>query len=284
MLPDVKALYDEPTGSIQYVVTDPASSHCAIIDPVLDFDRNAGRFTTGNADTILQHIRQDGLVVDWILDTHPHADHMSAAHYLHVKTGAPTAIGARVTAVQEIWRERYDLPELMIDGRQWSRLLGEGDTVKIGTLGLHAIPASGHTLASMIYSIGNAAFINDTIFMPDSGTARTDFPGGSAEDLWQTISRIRNFPPDTRLFTGHDYRPEGRAVAFESTLALQEANIHLAGRGREQFLEERRARDRTLPLPNLMLMALQVNLNGGRWPSADDLGRRFLKIPVEIGW
>ncbi|MCL6708997.1 MBL fold metallo-hydrolase [Pseudomonas sp. R2.Fl] len=284
MPPDVKAFYDEPTGSIQYVVTDPASPHCAIIDPVLDFDRNAGRFTTRNADAILEHVRRNGLFVDWILDTHPHADHMSAARYLHGKTGAPTAIGAEVTAVQEIWRERYDLPELMTDGRQWSRLLDDGDTLKIGGLDLRVTPAPGHTLASVIYCVDDAAFINDTMFMPDSGTARTDFPGGSAEDLWRTISRIRDFPADTRLFTGHDYRPKGREVAFESTLALQEANIHLAGRGREQFLEERRARDRTLPLPNLMLMALQVNLDGGRWPEADNFGRRFLKVPVEIGW
>ncbi|MGN7292955.1 MBL fold metallo-hydrolase [Rhizobium sp. SAFR-030] len=284
MKPDVKAFHDEPTGSIQYVVSDPVSARCAIIDPVLDFDRACGRFTTNNADAILDFVKARGLVIDWILDTHPHADHMSAAHYLHGRTGAPTAIGARVTQVQRIWQERYDLPELHTDGRQWTRLLGEGDVLTVGALEVSVINAPGHTLATVIYRVGDAAFINDTLFMPDSGTARTDFPGGSAEDLWQTIGAIRSLPAETRLFTGHDYRPQGRAPAFESSLAEQQANIHLAGRDQQQFVNERQARDRTLPLPNLMLMALQVNLDGGRWPRADAAGRRFLKLPVEIGW
>jgi len=284
MRPDVKAFYDAPTGSVQYVVADPVSAHCAIIDPVLDFDRSAGRFSTTNADTILDYISRRGLAVDWILDTHPHADHMSAAHYLHDRTGAPTAIGARVIEVQGIWQERYDLPALKADGRQWNRLLADGDVVQVGGMELCAVAAPGHTLASVIYSIGDAAFINDTIFMPDSGTARTDFPGGSAEDLWQTISRIKDFPAEMRLFAGHDYRPQGRELAFESSLASQEGNTHLAGRSRQQFIQERQARDRTLPFPDLMLLALQVNLDGGRWPGADGAGRRFLKMPVEVGW
>jgi glyoxylase-like metal-dependent hydrolase (beta-lactamase superfamily II) len=284
MKPEVNAFYDEPTGSIQYVVSDPNSARCVIIDPVLDFDRASGRFTTENADAILDHVSTHGLSVEWILDTHPHADHMSAAHYLHERTGAPTAIGARVTQVQKIWQERYDLPELHTDGRQWTRLLGEGDVVTAGALQLSVINAPGHTLATVIYRVGDAAFINDTLFMPDSGTARTDFPGGSAEDLWQTITAIRSFPAETRLFTGHDYRPQGRSVAFQTSLAEQEGNIHLVGRDHQQFVRDRQARDKTLPLPNLMLLALQVNLNGGRWPRADAAGRRFLKLPVEIGW
>jgi uncharacterized protein (TIGR01244 family) len=280
--PRVKAFFDPRTWSVQYVVSDPETGRCAIIDPVLDYDEKSGQTSTENADRILAYIAGEGLTVEWILDTHPHADHFSAAFYLKQKTGAPSAIGDHVVEVQKLWKGFYNWPSLATDGSQWDRLFGDGETFSIGTLAARVMFSPGHTLASITYVIGDAAFIHDTIFMPDSGTARADFPGGSAEALYASISAILALPDATRLFTGHDYQPGGRHLRYESTVARQKAqNPHLAGIDRSAFVALRDARDRTLPMPKLILHALQVNVRGGRLPEPEDNGRRYLKIPLD---
>lgn len=280
--PTVKGFYDIRTGSIQYVVSDPATKRCAIIDPVYDFDEKSGATSTTNADAILAYIGSEGLTVEWILDTHPHADHFSAAHYLKAKTGAPTAIGAHVTDVQRLWKAIYNWPDFPADGSQWDRLFNHGDTFRIGTIEGRVLFSPGHTLASITYVIGDAAFVHDTIFMPDSGTARTDFPGGSAQTLWASIQRILALPDDTRLFTGHDYQPHGRHARWESTVGEQtHANPHIAGIDEAAFIRLREARNKTLPMPKLILHALQVNIRGGRLPEPEANGRRYLKFPLD---
>ncbi|WP_299257472.1 MBL fold metallo-hydrolase [uncultured Kushneria sp.] len=214
--PTVAGFFDPRTFSIQYVVSDPATRRCVIIDPVLDFDEKAGATATLQADALLEYIEHEGLEVDWILDTHPHADHFSAARYLHDKTGAPTAIGRPVTQVQTLWKEIYHWPDLRDDGSQWDRLFDDGDTFQLGELEVRVMHSPGHTLASITYVIGDAAFVHDTLFQPDFGTARADFPGGSAHQLWHSIQAILALPDDTRLFTGHDYMPDGRLPEPES--------------------------------------------------------------------
>lgn len=281
--PRVTGFYDQPTGSIQYVVTDPATSKCAIIDPVLDFDEKSGRVSTANADRLLDFVRREGLAVEWILDTHPHADHFSAAHYLSQKTGAPTAIGEKVVEVQTLWKAIYNWPGFPADGSQWDRLFADGDEFRIGAMPARVLFSPGHTLCSITYVVGDAAFIHDTLFMPDSGTARADFPGASARRLWHSIQAVLALPDETRLFTGHDYRPGGRDPSWESTVAEQRAaNSHISKcRGEEEFVALREARDKTLPMPRLILHALQVNMNGGRLPEPDDNGRRYLRFPLD---
>lgn len=281
-IPHVKGFYDARTGSIQYVVSDPATRACAIIDPVLDFDEKSGATATLNADAILDYVHAENLAVEWILDTHPHADHFTAASYLKEKTGASTAIGSRVVDVQKLWKDIYNQPDMAADGSQWDRIFADGDTFKIGNLEGRVIFSPGHTLASVTYVIGDAAFIHDTIFMPDSGTARTDFPGGSAKALWNSIQNILALPNETRLFTGHDYQPGGRNPKWESTVDEQKrSNAHLAGMTEDRFVALREARDRTLPMPKLILHALQVNVQGGRLPEPEDNGRRYLKFPLD---
>lgn len=280
--PAVKGFYDVRTGSIQYVVSDPATKRCAIIDPIYDFDEKSGATGTTNADAILAYIASEGLTVEWILDTHPHADHFSAAHYLKAKTGAPTAIGAHVTDVQKLWKAIYNWPDFPADGSQWDRLFNHGDTFRIGTIEGRILFSPGHTLASITYVIGDAAFVHDTIFMPDSGTARTDFPGGSAQTLWASIQRILALPDDTRLFTGHDYQPHGRHARWESTVGEQKhANPHIAGIDEAAFIQLREARNKILPMPKLILHALQVNIRGGRLPEPEANGKRYLKFPLD---
>ncbi|UHC17116.1 MBL fold metallo-hydrolase [Methylobacterium currus] len=282
--PIVAGFHDEPTGSVQYVVADPETKRCAIIDPVLDFDPKSGATATRSADALLAHLEREGYALAWILDTHPHADHFSAAGYLHDRTGAPTAIGEKVVAVQTLWKGLYNLPDTVrTDGSQWSRLFADGERFRIGNLEAEVMFTPGHTLASIAYRIGDAAFIHDTLFMPDSGTARADFPGGDAHALWRSIQRILALPDATRLFTGHDYRPGGRAAAWESTVAQQRAeNLHLVDTpGEEAFVRMREARDRGLPMPRLILHALQVNIRGGRLPEPEANGRRYLKIPLD---
>jgi glyoxylase-like metal-dependent hydrolase (beta-lactamase superfamily II) len=279
--PDVTGFYHERTGSIQYVVADLATGKCAIIDPVLDYDEKSGSTATKSADAILQHIAGRGLSVEWILDTHPHADHFSAAQYLKSKTGAPTAIGAHVIAVQRLWNDIYNWSGFACDGSQWDRLFSAGDSFSIGNIDGTVFHSPGHTLASITYVIGDAAFIHDTLFMPDSGSARADFPGGSASDLWSSIQEILTLPDETRLFSGHDYREGGRQATWESTVGEQRrSNPHVAGKTQADFIALRTARDRTLPMPKLMLHALQVNLRGGELPPPEDNGRRYLKTPL----
>jgi glyoxylase-like metal-dependent hydrolase (beta-lactamase superfamily II) len=281
--PLVKGFYDRRTCSIQYVVADPQTRHCAIIDPVLDFDPKSGCTATHSADELLAHVEREGYTLEWILDTHPHADHFSAAAYLKERTGAPTGIGEKIVEVQKLWKDLYNLPDFPADGSQWDRTFADGKCFKIGSMDVEVMFTLGHTLASIAYVIGDAAFIHDTLFMPDSGTARADFPGGSARMLWRSIQRILALPDDTRLFTGHDYRPEGREPAWESTGAQQKAhNTHLVkARTEDEYVTLREARDRTLPMPVLILQSLQVNICGGRLPEPEPNGRRYLKIPLD---
>jgi glyoxylase-like metal-dependent hydrolase (beta-lactamase superfamily II) len=281
--PLVTGFHEKRSGSIQYVVAEPGSGHCAIIDPVLDFDPCSGATATRSADAILAHIRAQGLTVDWILDTHPHADHFSAAAYLKAATGAPIGIGERITDVQRLWQKLYNLPEsFRTDGSQWDRLFADGESFRIGGMDVGVLFSPGHTMASVTYLAGDAAFIHDTLFMPDSGTARADFPGADAAQLWRSIQRIIALPENTRLFTGHDYEPGGRAAAWESSIAEQCAgNAYLLEQTEESFVAKRNARDSTLPIPKLMLAALQVNIAGGRLPEPENNGCRYLKIPLD---
>jgi len=282
--PEVTGFFDPRTWSIQYVVADPATKRCAIVDPVYDFDEKSGQTGTANADRLLDFIRAKGYEVEWILDTHPHADHFSAAQYLKHKTGAPTAIGERVKDVQKLWKGFYNWPDFPADGSQWDHLFADGDTFKVGGIDAKVMFSPGHTLASITYVIGDAAFVHDTLFMPDSGTARADFPGGSARMLWRSIQAILALPGDTRIFTGHDYQPGGRQPRWESTVAEQKAtNIHVARcKTEEAFVAIREARDRSLAMPKLILQSLQINTNGGRLPEPEANGVRYLKIPLDL--
>jgi glyoxylase-like metal-dependent hydrolase (beta-lactamase superfamily II) len=280
--PVVTGFYEPRSGSIQYVVADPATSAAAIIGPVLDFDEKSGSVATRSADQILAYVAENGLKVERILDTHPHADHFSAAQYLKEKTGAPTAIGERVVDVQKLWKDIYHLDDLKTDGSQWDCLFADGERFSFGSIEGQVIFSPGHTLASITYVFGDAAFIHDTLFMPDTGSARADFPGGSARRLWQSIQTILSLPDETRLFTGHDYRQGGREARWESTIGEQKcANPHVAGQDEASFVALREARDRTLPMPQLILHALQVNLRGGRLPEPEMNGKRYLKIPLD---
>ena len=282
--PTVRGFFEWRTSSVQYVVADPETNVCAIIDPVLDFDPKSGATATRSADELLRHIDQEGYELDWILDTHPHADHFSAAGYLKDKTGASTAIGEKIVDVQKLWQVIYNgAGSCPADGSQWDKLFADRERFKVGNLDAEVMFTPGHTLASVAYVIGDAAFIHDTIFMPDGGTARADFPGGSARALWASIQRILALPDGTRLFTGHDYCPGGRRPAWESTVAQQRTeNIHIRrAKTEEEFVSLREARDRELPMPALILHALQVNIRGGRLPEPEDNGRRYLKIPLD---
>jgi glyoxylase-like metal-dependent hydrolase (beta-lactamase superfamily II) len=282
--PDVYGFFHESTFSVCYIVADPATKQAAIIDPVLDYDEKAGRVSTDFADMLLAEVASRGLTVTWILDTHPHADHFTAAAYLKDKIGAPTGIGERVVDVQKLWKGFYNLPDFPADGSQWDRLFADGDTFSIGDLPVRVMFSPGHTLASITYVIGDAAFVHDTLFQPDFGTARADFPGGDAAELYRSIQAILALPDETRLFTGHDYQPGGRPLAYESTVAEQKAeNVHLKDNPDEAaFVARRKSRDETLPMPKLILHALQVNMRGGRLPDAEDNGRVYLKIPIGV--
>lgn len=280
--PDVAAFYEEASGSWQYVVIDPATKSAAIIDPVLDFDPASGATWTVSADEIASYVTEQGLNVVWVLDTHPHADHFSAAPYLAERFKAPQAIGKKVLEVQNIWADLYADDSLKNRPDYWQRLFEPGDTFGIGALTAHVILSTGHTLASVSYVIGDAVFAHDTFMVPDSGTSRADFPGGSSEELWDSLQTILAMPEDTRIFVGHDYKKGGREEACMATVAEHKAsNIHVKdGISKEEFIETRDARDATLPLPGRMLYALQVNIRGGRLPEPDDKGRAVFSIPV----
>lgn len=279
----IAAFHDSKTGSWQYVVSDPRTRACAIIDPVWDFDEKAAATSTRNADRILDYILAGNLQVAWILDTHPHADHFSAAPYLKKRLGAPIAIGEKVTGVQALWKGLYGLgDDFATDGRQWDRLFRSGDRFKIGGLEGRVMFSPGHTMASITYVIGGNAFVHDTLMMPDAGTSRADFPGGDSHALYRSIQDIFALPDDTGVFVGHDYGPEGRDPACFSTVAQQKAdNIHVGAAAPEpDFVALRDKRDATLPLPNLMLYALQVNIRGGRLPEPEADGGVFFRIPA----
>ncbi len=280
--PIVKSFWDEATGSWQYVFHDPETMKGAIVDPVLDFDPLAGATSTKNAEKLLNYVREAGIDLDWILDTHPHADHFSAAPWLKARTGAKTAIGEKVTGVQRLWQGIYNLPEAFpTDGSQWDRLLADGDSFMVGNVPVTVMFSPGHTLASITYVAGDAAFVHDTLMMPDSGSSRADFPGGSSAELYNSISAILALPEDTRIFVGHDYAPDREAQCEASVAQHRASNIHWKDDPSEaEYRAIRDARDATLPLPKLMLAALQVNIRGGRLPAAEDNGRSYLKLPL----
>jgi glyoxylase-like metal-dependent hydrolase (beta-lactamase superfamily II) len=282
IVPDVTGFYHETSGTIAYIVKDPSSLAAAIVDPVLDFDEKSGRVSTEFADMLVKAVKAKGLNVAWVLDTHAHADHLSAAYYLKGKLGAPMAIGHEIVTVQKLWRKIYNWPDFPADGSQWDRLFKDGDTFRIGALDVRVMFSPGHTPASITYVTGDCAFIHDTLFQPDSGTARADFPGASASELYDSIVRILALPDDTRLFTGHDYRPNGRPAQWESTVAEQKrSNSHFKDNpSRESYVAMREKRDATLPMPRLILHALQVNIRGGRLPEPENNGTAYLKIPL----
>ncbi|MDT8854124.1 MBL fold metallo-hydrolase [Paracoccaceae bacterium Fryx2] len=281
--PVVAAFWDEPTGSWQYVFHDPATMKGAIIDPVRDFDPVSGATGTSNAEALLAHVAAAGIDVEWILDTHPHADHFSAAPWLAERLGAKTAIGDRVTEVQKLWQQIYHLPDgFPTDGSQWDRLLADGEVFHVGHIAVRVMLCNGHTPASVTYIAGDAAFVHDTLMMPDSGTSRADFPGGSSAELFDSLQRILALPDTTRLFVGHDYAPERPAQCMATVADHRAHNIHLKDSpDRAAFQALRDARDATLPLPELMLAALQVNIRGGRVPEPEADGRSYLKLPLD---
>ncbi|MYM54769.1 MBL fold metallo-hydrolase [Thalassovita mangrovi] len=281
--PIVKSFWDQPTGSWQYVFHDPDTMKGAIVDPVMDFDPLAGATNMSNAQIILDYVRDAGIEVVWILDTHPHADHFSAAPWLSQQLGAPTAIGDQVVKVQDLWKGIYNLPGAFpTDGSQWDKLFADGEDFMVGNVPVKVMFSPGHTMASITYVAGDAAFVHDTLMMPDSGSSRADFPGGSSKALYDSIQAILALPDDTRVFVGHDYAPGGREALCEATVADHKAaNIHFRDAPDEAaYRAVRDARDATLPLPKLMLAALQVNIRGGRLPEAEDNGRSYLKLPL----
>lgn len=284
MKPDVTAFFDEGTNTISYVVRDPAGSACAVIDSVLDFDYASGRTGTDSADRIIAHVREAGLDVAWLLETHVHADHLSAAPYLQERLGGRIGIGEKIRLVQDTFGKVFNEgTEFQRDGSQFDRLFAEGDSFHIGQLRGEVLHTPGHTPACLTYVIGDAAFVGDTLFMPDFGTARCDFPGGSSKMLYASIQKILTLPDETRIFVGHDYKAPGRDdYAWETTVAEEKAkNVHVgAGRDEDSFVRMRDERDATLEMPRLIIPSLQVNMRAGRMPPADDDGCLFLKVPV----
>ena len=279
----IQAFFDEATNTISYIVKDPSSSACAIVDSVMDIDYAAGRITYDSADAIIAHIRDRGLTLEWLIETHVHADHLSAAPYIQGKLGGKIGIGEQITVVQEVFGKVFNEgTEFRRDGSQFDRLFKDGDSYSIGSLRAFALHTPGHTPACMTHVIGDAAFVGDTLFMPDGGSARADFPGGDARTLFRSMRRILELPPETRLFMCHDYGPNGREIRWESTVAEERAhNIHVKdGMTEDAFVAMREARDKTLGMPRLILPSLQVNMRAGALPPAEPNGRVFLKLPV----
>lgn len=282
--PDVTTFFDAATNTFSYVVKDPASPACAIIDSVLDFDYAAGRIAYAAADRIVSHVQTQNLEVVWLLETHVHADHLSAAPYLQKRLGGKVAIGAGIRVVQETFGKIFNEgTEFQRDGSQFDRLIEDGDVFSIGALEASALKTPGHTPACMTFLIGDAAFVGDTLFMPDGGTARADFPGGCARELFRSIQRVLALPAETRLFMCHDYGPNGREICNETTVAEQRAeNIHVRdGVTEDEFVELRMKRDATLAMPKLIIPSLQINMKAGALPAPESDGRRYLKLPLD---
>ncbi len=284
MTPIVKAFFDEATNTVSYVVREPEGRTCAIIDSVLDYDQAAGRTDTSSADRIIEWIKAEDLQVAWILESHVHADHLSAAPYLQDHLGGQIGIGHNITVVQDTFGKVFNEgTEFQRDGSQFDALFREGDSFHIGQMRADVLHTPGHTPACLTYVIGDAAFVGDTLFMPDFGTARCDFPGGSAEDLYASIQKILSLPDETRIFVGHDYKAPGRdEFAWETTVGEQKAlNVHIgAGRPMEEFVAMRQKRDAGLGMPRLILPSLQTNMRAGHFPEPEDNGQRYFKVPI----
>lgn len=284
MQPEIQAFFDPVTWTISYVVFDKPGGHCAIIDPVLDYDPKSGRTKHHSADVLIKYVRSKGLTTDWILETHAHADHLSSAHYLRQELGGKTAIGSLIPGVQQVFKKLFNIgADFQPNGSQFDHLFSDGDTFQLGELEGKVILVPGHTPADLAYQFGDAIFIGDTMFMPDVGTARADFPGGDARQLYRSIRKLLdNHSPETRLFMCHDYPPGDRPVQWESTVADQRANnIHVHdGISEDAFVAMRTARDATLDVPVLILPSVQVNVRAGQMPPAEDNGTVYLKIPI----
>jgi glyoxylase-like metal-dependent hydrolase (beta-lactamase superfamily II) len=281
--PEVTAFFDPATNTISYIVKDPSSDACAVIDSVMDIDYAAGRITFEHADEIITDIKRRGLKLEWLIETHVHADHLSAAPYIQEKLGGGIAIGSNITVVQETFGKIFNEgTEFQRDGSQFDLLLNDGDTYRIGSMTGFAMHTPGHTPACMTHVIGDAAFVGDTLFMPDGGSARADFPGGDAGMLYDSIQKVLRLPDETRLFMCHDYGPNDREIRWETTVAEEKAhNIHVGGgKSRAEFVAMREERDRQLGMPRLILPSLQVNMRAGQLPPKDKDGRTFLKLPI----
>jgi glyoxylase-like metal-dependent hydrolase (beta-lactamase superfamily II) len=282
----VETFFDEPTFTASHVVYDPATRHAAIVDSVLNFDAASGRTSTKGADQIIAYVKHESLMIDWLLETHAHADHLSAAPYLQTKLGGRLAIGREITTVQNVFGKVFNFgTEFARDGSQFDHLFDDGETFAIGEIPAITLHVPGHTPADVAYVIGDAAFVGDTLFMPDYGTARADFPGGDARALYRSIRRLMALPDETRLFLCHDYKAPNRdAYAWETTVgAERKGNVHVHdGIGEDEFVEMRTHRDATLDLPHLILPSVQVNVRGGRLPPAEDNGARYLKLPLDV--
>lgn len=284
MNPAVHAFFDEATNTITYLVREPEGRACAVIDSVLDFDYASGRTDTRSADAVIDFIRANDLRLEWVLETHVHADHLSAAPYIQERLGGKIGIGDRITVVQETFGKIFNEgTRFQRDGSQFDRLFQDGDSFMIGQMRGDVLHTPGHTPACLTYVIGDAAFVGDTLFMPDFGTARCDFPGGSAEVMFASVQKILALPDETRVFVGHDYKAPGRDVyAWETTVGAQKAaNVHVGGgRSKEDFVAMREKRDATLAMPRLIIPSLQVNMRAGQFPEAEDNGQVYLKVPV----
>jgi glyoxylase-like metal-dependent hydrolase (beta-lactamase superfamily II) len=281
--PDVTAFFDEPTNTVSYIVKDPDSDACAIIDSVMDIDYAAGRIAYESADAIIAFIQKNDFNLEWLIETHVHADHLSGAPYIQGKLGGKIGIGENITIVQETFGKIFNEgTEFQRDGSQFDHLFRDGDAYRIGTMTAHAMHTPGHTPACMTHVNGDAAFVGDTLFMPDGGSARADFPGGDARTLYRSIKRVLSLPEATRLFMCHDYGPNGRDIRWETTVADQRAhNIHVKdGITEDEFVAKREARDKTLAMPKLIIPSLQVNMRAGELPAPDESGKRFLKVPI----
>jgi glyoxylase-like metal-dependent hydrolase (beta-lactamase superfamily II) len=281
--PEITAFFDGQTNTVSYVVKDPGSNICAVVDSVMDIDYAAGRIAYDSADRIIAYVREHGLAVEWLIETHVHADHLSGAPYIQGKLGGKIGIGERITVVQETFGKIFNEgTAFQRDGSQFDHLFADGDPYLIGGLKAFAMHTPGHTPACMTHVVGDAAFVGDTLFMPDGGSARADFPGGDARTLYRSIKRVLALPPQTRLFMCHDYGPNGREIRWETTIAEQhEHNIHVRdGIGEDEFVAMREARDATLAMPRPIIPSLQVNMKAGELPQPDESGKRFLRVPL----
>jgi len=281
--PIVTAFFDEPTNTISYVVQDPTSNKCAVVDSVMDIDYAAGRISYGGADEIIEFIQKNELELEWLIETHVHADHLSGAPYIQGKLGGKLGIGENITIVQDVFGKVFNEgTEFQRDGSQFDQLFTDGDSYQIGNMTVNVMHTPGHTPACMTHTVGNAAFVGDTMFMPDGGSARADFPGGDARVLYRSVKRVLQLPDETRLFMCHDYGPNGRDIQWETSVADERSNnIHVKdGITEDEFVKMREDRDATLGMPKLIIPSLQVNMRGGKMPPADDKGDVFFKVPV----